>query len=92
MVKEKMMPSSRLCKPRSNETVFMVFLVSYLEGGFSGIQIYLPKVKNDLNTTCWCGGSERKAENGDSIRPEAYTEVLGNTIPWYCWGHEWRRA
>jgi hypothetical protein len=31
MVKGKTMPSPRLCKPRSNEAVFIVFSVSYPE-------------------------------------------------------------
>jgi hypothetical protein len=51
MVREKMMPSVRPCRPRSNETVFMVFPVRYPGGGFSETQIYVSEAENNLNTT-----------------------------------------
>jgi hypothetical protein len=92
MVKGKMMPSSRLCKPRSNETVFVVFPVSWPGMGFFGKQIYIPEAENDLDTTCWHEGAKKTVKMGASRRPEVYTGGLGNIIPWYCWGHEGRRA
>jgi hypothetical protein len=90
MVRGKMMPSPRPCKPRSNETVFVVFPVSWPEMRvFFGTQIYVPKAENDLDTICWCGWAEKIAEKGASRRPEAYTGGSRNTILRHWFGHEW---
>jgi hypothetical protein len=51
MVKGKMMPSPRLCKPRSNDVMFIMFPVSGPGRRVSGTQIYIPEVENDFDTT-----------------------------------------
>jgi hypothetical protein len=38
-------------------------------------------VENDLDTTGCCGGAEKIAKKRASMRLEAYTGDLGNTIP-----------
>jgi hypothetical protein len=42
MVRGKMTPSPRPCKPRSNEAVFMVFAISWPNRRAFGTQIYIP--------------------------------------------------
>jgi hypothetical protein len=50
MVKEKIMPSPRLCKPMSNDASWCFQYVN-LEGGFSGTQIFVPEAEKHLDTT-----------------------------------------
>jgi hypothetical protein len=60
--------------------------------GFSAHKSTYQKQKNDLDTNGWHGAAEKKATKGDSRRLEAYTRVSRNTILWYYWDDERRRA
>jgi hypothetical protein len=80
MVREKMMPSVRPYKPRSDEAMFVVFLVRWPRRRVFWNTIYVSKAENDIDTTGWHRGAEKTTEKRGSRRPEAYTEGFMYTI------------
>jgi hypothetical protein len=93
MVKGKTMPSPRPLQTKEQwDCVRGVSSKLTWKEGFFRTSIYVLEAGNNLGTTCWHGGAEKIAEKRVSRRHKAYTGGSWNTIPWYCWSHEQRRA